>query len=177
MRVLDVVFELNYFKVEISAILKRHFCHSNGSSVIVIQKFNSLDVKNARCATRIHNKVSETFSDRKIYLKHELSTASLQSSTGKLILNMKLFYAIRSSAANILHRANLPKHKNTTVAERKALEVLKKDETRVVMKADKGNCSVVMDKKEYDEKMEVFLSDPNTYNKVTKPPFKKLNVS
>ena len=36
--------------------------------------------------------VPETFSDRKIYLKHELLTASLQSSTGKVILNMKLFY-------------------------------------------------------------------------------------
>ena len=40
-------------------------------------------------------KVSETFSDRKTYLKHELSTASLQSSTGKVILNIKLFYAYR----------------------------------------------------------------------------------
>ena len=39
------------------------------------------DIKNTRCATRIHNKVSETFSDRKFYLKHKLSTASLQSST------------------------------------------------------------------------------------------------
>jgi hypothetical protein len=56
--------------------------------------------------------------------------------------------AIRTSAANILHRSNLPKHKNTTAAERKELEGLKKDETRVVMKADKGNCFVVMDKKE-----------------------------
>ena len=44
-------------------------------------------VKNTRCATRIHNKVSETFSDRKFYLKHKLSTASLQSSTGKVIIN------------------------------------------------------------------------------------------
>jgi hypothetical protein len=35
--------------------------------------------------TRIHNKVSETFSDHKIYLKHKLSIASLQSSTGKVI--------------------------------------------------------------------------------------------
>ncbi len=32
-------------------------------------------------------KVSETFSDRKFYLKHKLSTASLQSSTGKVIIN------------------------------------------------------------------------------------------
>ena len=42
------------------------------------------------------------------------------------------------------------------------------------MKADKGNCFVVMDKKEYDEKMQVLLADPNTYNKVTKPPFKRI---
>ncbi len=32
------------------------------------------------------NKVSEAFSDRKFYLKHKLSTASLQS-TGKVIIN------------------------------------------------------------------------------------------
>ena len=30
------------------------------------------------------------------------------------------------------------------------------------------------DKKEYDEKMQVLLSDPNTYDKVTKPPFKRI---
>ncbi len=42
------------------------------------------------------------------------------------------------------------------------------------MKSDKGNCFVVMDKKEYDEKMQVLLSDPNTYDKVTKPPFKRI---
>ena len=43
-------------------------------------------VKNARCATRIRNKVSEAFSDRKFYLKHKLSTASMLSSTGKVIM-------------------------------------------------------------------------------------------
>ena len=65
-------------------------------------------------------------------------------------------------AANILRRSNLPKHKNTTAAERKALEGLKKDKTRVVMKTYKSNCFVVMDKKEYNEKMQVLLSDPRT---------------
>jgi hypothetical protein len=45
-----------------------------------------------RCQDSYNNKVPETFSDRKIYFKHELSTASLQSSTGKVILNIKLFY-------------------------------------------------------------------------------------
>ena len=58
--------------------------------------------------------------------------------------------------------------------ERKSLYTygLKKDKTRVVMKADKGNCFVVMDKTDYDEKMQELLSDQNTYEKVAKPPFK-----
>ena len=38
------------------------------------------------------HKFLKTFSDRKILFKHELSTASLQSSTGKVILNIKRFY-------------------------------------------------------------------------------------
>ena len=42
------------------------------------------------------------------------------------------------------------------------------------MKADKGNCFVVMDKKEYEEKMLTLLSDTNTYQKITKPPFKRI---
>ena len=42
MGVTDVVYELNYFKAKISAILKRHCCHSNGSSVTFVQKFNWL---------------------------------------------------------------------------------------------------------------------------------------
>ena len=42
------------------------------------------------------------------------------------------------------------------------------------MKADKGNCFVVMDKTDYDEKMQELLSDQNTYEKITKPPFKKI---
>ena len=37
-------------------------------------------------------------------------------------------------------------HKNIVADERKALQDLKKDETRILMKADKGNCFVVLDK-------------------------------
>ena len=42
------------------------------------------------------------------------------------------------------------------------------------MKADKGNCFVVMDKTDYDKKMEELLSDHNTYEEVAKPPFKRI---
>ncbi len=42
------------------------------------------------------------------------------------------------------------------------------------MKADKGNCFVVMDRTSYDEKMDSILSDRETYEIVNKPPFKKI---
>ena len=67
-----------------------------------------------------------------------------------------------------------PSMKTPPQPNAKHLKVRKKDKTRVVMKADKGNCFVVMDKKEYDEKMQVLLADPNAYNKVMKPPFKRI---
>ena len=68
----------------------------------------------------------------------------------------------------------LPNHNNITAEERKALFNLKKDSSRVITKADKGNCFVVLDKASYEEKMEDLLSDSNTYEKVNKPPFKRL---
>ena len=42
------------------------------------------------------------------------------------------------------------------------------------MKADKGNCFVVMDRPDYNEKMETLLSDDQTYQLVQKPPFAKI---
>jgi hypothetical protein len=41
------------------------------------------------------------------------------------------------------------------------------------MKADKGDCFVVMDKADYDAKMQELLSDHNTF-KVAKVPYKKI---
>ncbi len=64
--------------------------------------------------------------------------------------------------------------KTPSAEEFKALNNLKKDKTRVVMKADKGNCFVVMDRTSYDEKMDSILSDRETYEIVNKPPFKKI---
>ena len=40
-------------------------------------------------------------------------------------------------------------------------------------KADKGNCFVVMDRSDYDKKMQDLLDDQQTYKKVSKPPFIK----
>ena len=66
-------------------------------------------------------------------------------------------HSIRTSTASILNRSKLPRHKNTTTEEMKTLNNLKKDKSRVVMKADKGNCFVVMDQADYDTKLNALL--------------------
>ena len=55
-----------------------------------------------------------------------------------------------------------------------ALKNLTDDHERVIMKADKGNCFVVMDKIDYDTKMEALLGDRDTYRPVDKSPFAKI---
>ena len=42
------------------------------------------------------------------------------------------------------------------------------------MKADKGNSFVVIDRSEYETKMENVLNDQTTYTVIRKPPFKKV---
>ena len=39
------------------------------------------------------------------------------------------------------------------------------------MKADKGNCFVIMDRDEYENKLESLLADRNTYELITRSPF------
>ena len=45
---------------------------------------------------------------------------------------------------------------NVSKHEKRALSDLKKDESIVIMKADKDNCFVVMDRSEYNLKMQAF---------------------
>ena len=42
------------------------------------------------------------------------------------------------------------------------------------MKADKGNCFVVMDRPDYDNKMETLLNDRSTYEVVSTSPFRRI---
>ena len=70
--------------------------------------------------------------------------------------------SVRTSAANLLRRCQLPSHKNTSANERKPINELKKDKTRLVTKADKENCFVVMDRSDYEKKMQDLLDDQQT---------------
>ncbi|PFX12271.1 Uncharacterized protein K02A2.6 [Stylophora pistillata] len=81
---------------------------------------------------------------------------------------------VRTSSAAILHRGRLPAHNNVSKEERKALNNLKKDQSRVVMKAEKGNRFVVMDRSDYDSKTETLLNDRSTYEVVPTSPFPRI---
>ena len=75
---------------------------------------------------------------------------------------------VRTSTAAMLQKACLPNHKNISKEETKALHDLKRENSRVIMKADKGNCFVVMDREDCDNKMEALLADRNTYELITR---------
>ena len=97
------------------------------------------------------------------YIHHIKELLSLKSNSSlEVYLHEESKESIRTSTASILDKSRLPA-RNTTLEERKALKELKKDKTRVITKADKGNCFVVIDRKEYDEKMNVLLNDKKTY--------------
>ena len=62
----------------------------------------------------------------------------------------------------ILKRAKPPKP-NLSKAEKRAMEELKQYNDIVILNADKGNNTVIMDKLEYDKKLLGLLSDSATY--------------
>ena len=89
--------------------------------------------------------------------------------------NMIYSYTFSALIVYLLPYSNdsvrIPLHHNININERKALKDLGQDTTRIIMKADKGNSLVIMDRDEYDKKMENLLKDEATY---TKPPFKRV---
>ena len=77
--------------------------------------------------------------------------------------------ALRAEITEILIEAKKPKQ-NLTKAQSKALNTLKKDDSIVILPADKGKCLVVMDREEYVQKMEEKLKDESTYRAIKENP-------
>lgn len=69
-------------------------------------------------------------------------------------------------------RASKPHRPNLTKAECDTLKKLRKDCTRLVLRADKGAATVVIDRDVYNEKVYALLTDPDTYIKLKKDPTK-----
>ncbi|XP_071057544.1 uncharacterized protein [Onthophagus taurus] len=74
---------------------------------------------------------------------------------------------IRQEVTRVLKSAKPPKS-NLMVGEKKALRSIKEKSEIVVLPADKGNATVVMDRKEYDDKM-LNLLHPASYRKIKSP--------
>ena len=71
----------------------------------------------------------------------------------------------RSKVAGVLKHARVPQ-RNMTKDEEKALKELIADEDIKILKADKGNCTVVMDSKDYNTKIYDLLNDDIIYRKL-----------
>ena len=80
--------------------------------------------------------------------------------------------SVRAEVSSILRRSK-PPPKNISNDVYKALVNLRKDEDRVVLPADKGNCVVIMDRKQYREKALSLLNDRNTYSILKSDPASK----
>ena len=82
---------------------------------------------------------------------------------------------VRAEVCNITKSFNNCTIKsNITPEESKAIATLKKDKSIVVSKADKGNCTVILDTQDYNNKMFNLLSDTGTYKEIKKDPTKKI---
>jgi hypothetical protein len=76
---------------------------------------------------------------------------------------------LRAKVCGILRAAKLPKH-NLPNCERKALREVQKEKSIMILPADKGRATVIMDPLEYQDKMTTMLSDTTTYEKLRKDP-------
>ena len=80
------------------------------------------------------------------------------------ITTLKIYYAVElacSKITQILSNTKLP-HPNLSLEEKKALQKLQSNQSIRIMKVNKGNCKVLMDKKDYDANMHL-LKDLKVY--------------
>ena len=57
--------------------------------------------------------------------------------------------------------------KDVTNEERRALKELATDENIVIIRADKGNCTVVMERTDYQNQIQEMLQDQNVYTTIS----------
>ena len=74
---------------------------------------------------------------------------------------------------NVLCKAE-PPTSNIGRDMREALKALRSDDSIVILPADKGNMTVILNRKDYDTKIDDLLLDGDTYNKLKKNPTAKV---
>ena len=80
--------------------------------------------------------------------------------------------SLRCETVGVLKSYKPPKP-NLSRAESKALDNLQRDPDIEILPADKGRCTVVMNKKDYQSKVTTLLSDTKTYEKLKSDPTQK----
>jgi len=84
-------------------------------------------------------------------------------------LNLNAAEQLRAGVSEALASAKLPRP-NLPYRLRTALHDLRKDDSIVVLPADKGNAMVVLDRSMHDHKMKEILNNENTYHKLSRDP-------
>ncbi|XP_072019515.1 uncharacterized protein [Amphiura filiformis] len=79
---------------------------------------------------------------------------------------------LRGKIASTLKSSKVPEQ-NITKEERKAIKDLKKVDDIIILPADKGKSTVVLDKAEYEEKVTTMLGDKKTYEELPADPTQK----
>ena len=74
----------------------------------------------------------------------------------------------RVQITKVLRRAKLPKS-NLHTKELKALKEIRQDHSIHILKADKGNATVILDRTDYHQKVQEMLTTP-TYRKLKNDP-------
>ena len=76
---------------------------------------------------------------------------------------------VRRKITNILTKARLPPS-NLSPDEKRALKSLRKRDGVVILPADKGRATVIMDRCDYDEKMNRMIKEGDTYKELSRDP-------
>ena len=76
---------------------------------------------------------------------------------------------LRLECVNVLKRHELPPS-NITKEEREALQTLKKDSNVMILPADKGRATVILNTADYKTKCQDLLNDKRTYKQLKKDP-------
>nr|VZI48796.1 unnamed protein product [Spirometra erinaceieuropaei] len=104
------------------------------------------------------------------YLKFLASFESIITSAG---LTEEEQFTIRNSTVQALKNRN--KFSTLSGDEKKALNSLKTDENIIILPADKGGSTTIMNKTDYTEKMMTLLKDESTYEPLDVDPTKSQN--
>ena len=83
--------------------------------------------------------------------------------------------SLRVGISNVLNKAR-PPTPNLNHKMKKAIKDLRADKQIIILPADKGNITVVLNRDDYNEKIDALLQDHSTYKKIPKDPTTKIEA-